>query len=93
MDKEQLLNKWFEAACKEITQLKINDHIFWEVQNIIRGSSSLEGKGNSFFQWMGQSYISDTTVRLRRITDTKKAARSFVKFLERLKNEPSLLTR
>jgi hypothetical protein len=35
MEKEQLLNKWFEAACKEITQLKINDHIFWEVQKVI----------------------------------------------------------
>lgn len=93
MEKEQLLNKWFEAACKEITQLKINDHIFWEVQKVIRESSSLKGRGGSFFQWIGHSYISDITVRLRRITDTSKGSRSFIKFLERLKNEPSLLTR
>lgn len=93
MEKEQLLNKWLETACKEITQLKVNDHIFWEVQDIIKQSKNLKGRGGSFFQWMGHSYISDVTVRLRRVTDTRSNSRSFLKFLERLKTEPTLLTR
>ena len=58
----------------EITALKVNQYIFWEVQKMIRGNPDLK-RPSSFYQWMGNMYATGMTVAIRRLVDRNERHR------------------
>ena len=76
----------------EIRALRINQHIFWEVQGMIRKNPNLH-KASSFYGWMGNMYAAAMSAAVRRLVDRRKDTVSFVRLLEQVRKDPSLFSR
>jgi hypothetical protein len=76
----------------EIRSLRVNQHIFWEVQEMIRNNPNLH-KPSSFYGWMGNMYAAAMSAAVRRLVDRRRDTVSFVRLLEQVKREPSLFSR
>jgi len=46
------MNGWLDVLKREGQQVRIDQHIFWEVQGIIQRSPRINALGSSFYQWM-----------------------------------------
>lgn len=88
----QKLDAELERIYREIQSLRINQHIFWEVQTIIRRNPDLH-KPSSFYSWMGNMYAAAMSASVRRLVDRRKDTVSFVRLLEQVKRYPDLLSR
>ena len=84
--------EYLDTLEKEVVSLLIHDKMFKETTEIIRNNPTLK-QTNSFFSWMISAYISDITIRIRRLVDEDGKVKSFVNFLKDLKNDPSIRSR
>ncbi|MGZ3727873.1 MAG: AbiU2 domain-containing protein [Bdellovibrionota bacterium] len=89
---EERLREWSKYVLDEVMQLRINDHVFWEVQEIIKANAALQN-GGTFLDWIAETYLSNATVRLRKLTDRTKNVRSFVRLLEAVKADEEVRSR
>ena len=92
LQNERELNDNLDFLEKEIVTLLVNDKMFKEVGGIISGNSVVNHK-NSFYDWMVSAYISDVTIRIRRLVDEDQSVKSFVNFLKELKGHQHFRTR
>lgn len=86
------LNGELERIYVEIRGLRVNQHIFWEVQRMIRENPNLK-KPSSFYGWMGNMYAAAMPAAVRRLIDLRKDSVSFIRLLEEVKNSPSCFSR
>lgn len=77
---------------REIQALRINQHVFWEVQSLIRNNPNLH-KPSTFYGWMGNMYAAAMSAAVRRLVDRRKDTVSFVRLLEQLKKDTGLFSR
>ena len=75
-----------------IRQILIHDRIYLDTALIIRDNPKLN-KNNPFLTWMMRAYISDITIRIRRLTDKRKDVQSLIKFLEEVKRDGVIRSR
>ena len=68
---------------KEVIAILIHNKMFKEVTEIIQKNPAINKK-NSFFDWMVSAYVSDITIRIRRLVDEDAKVKSFVNFLNDL---------
>jgi hypothetical protein len=71
----------------------INEHIFWEVLEIIRKNPQLQSESSAFYDWMGSTFVHSTTLAVRRQVDQDKNSVSLLRFLMELQKFPDLISR
>lgn len=88
----QKLNNELPQIHREVQSLRINQHVFWEVQAMIHENPNLH-KPSTFYGWMGSLYAAAMSATVRRLVDRRKDAVSFVRLLEQVRRAPELLSR
>lgn len=78
--------------CREVRGLRTNQHVFWEVQNIIRENPYIH-KPSTFYTWMGQMYVESMTATIRRLIDSRKDTVSLIRLLKQIRADPSCFSR
>ena len=91
-ERYEMLNGWLDILQKEVIDLRVSQHIFWEVQEIIRANPRIN-IGSSFYEWMGSMYVAAMSVAVRRQVDEDKASVSFLRLLKEVKRYPKVLSR
>lgn len=95
-NEEQLLQKlgeWVERIRGEITKLFFHNHIFWEVQDIIRNNPALEERRSYFYEWMGDAFVYSAAMFVRRQVDVRRDSLSLLKLLRELSRHPTIINR
>lgn len=87
------LKRWLESVYENATEAVVNQHIFWEVQGIIRNNLQLQNTSSAFYDWMGSTFVHSTVLAVRRQLDTDKNSISLHRFLLELKSRPELISR
>lgn len=83
------LDRIYENATEAI----INQHIFWEVQDIIRNNAELQNASSAFYQWMASTFVHSTVLAVRRQIDSDQKSLSLMRFLLELQKYPELISR
>ena len=83
------MSEWLTFLENQVMSLRTNQHIFWEVQGIIRNNPKID-KPNDFYGWMAEMYAAAMSVAVRKMTDKDRRAKSFRRFLEELKSNPTV---
>ena len=91
-DLYQKLNSELDRVYAEVRSLRVNQHVFWEVQEIIRVNRNLR-KPSTFYGWMGNMYAAAMSSAVRRLVDRRRGTVSFVRLLEQVKARPSCVSR
>jgi hypothetical protein len=86
------LNGELDRVYAEVRSLRVNQHVCWEVQKIIRNNPNLR-KPSTFYGWMGNLYAAAMSAAVRRLVDRRKDTVSFVRLLENVKAKPSCVSR
>jgi hypothetical protein len=92
-ERRNRLREWLDTICDGVTEAVVNDHIFWEVQKIIRDNPRLQNVSNIFYVWMGSTFVHSTVLSVRRQVDGGSDSISLYRFLLELKSYPDLITR
>jgi len=87
------LTTWFDCIFDNVTEAVIHQHIFWEVQEIIRNNPQLQNASSAFYTWMGASFVHSTVLAVRRQVDRDKNSVSLLRFLLELQKFPDLISR
>jgi len=86
------LNAELESIYGTIRTLRVNQHVFWEVQQIIGRNPAIH-KPSTFYDWMGKMYIQAMTAAVRRLVDRRAGTVSFIRLLDKVKRNPSCFSR
>lgn len=87
------LSEWLDQIYDSATEAIINQHIFWEVQDIIRNNPELQNASSAFYQWMGSTFVHSTVLAVRRQVDSDQNSVSLMRFLLELQKHPELISR
>src|SRR5436853_5225684 len=93
---QELLKRWLgwiRRIDTEIREFFLHNHIFWEVQSIIRNNERLSKTPSQFFEWMVEQFVYSSTMFVRRQADKTKRTVSLYKLLENIRSHPNVLTR
>ena len=86
------LDRWLGVLGDHLKSLRVDQHIFWEAQRIIRNNPRID-RPNDFYGWMARMYSAASCVEVRKMSDKNRDSISFLKFLEKLKANPSVISR
>ena len=86
------LNSELGQIKTEVQNLLVDQHIFYEVQSIIKSNSNIQ-KPNTFNRWMAKSYATSMSVAVRRLVDGDRQSVSLVRLLQDLKKGPECVSR
>jgi hypothetical protein len=81
---------WIDTIHKDVTDLVIGRHIFWEVQAIIKGNPKIR-KPSSFYGWLGMTFTAWGSMVVRRQLDNDSP--SLKKLLSEMVIKPEVLSR
>lgn len=81
----------FDFIFLEVTNLSLNHFMFREAVGRLEKSNAYN-KG-LFANWIESTYVSDSLVRIRRLSENKKGMKSFYRLLQKLVNDPLYLSR
>lgn len=84
--------EWLEIIYKEITNLSVNRHIFWETQEIIKHNKKIQ-KSSSFYEFLGNAYASLAVMGIRRQLKIDKQSISFARMLDQIVKNPNIISR
>jgi len=87
------LSKWLDIIKENVTEAVINQHIFWEMQDIIRHNPQLQKTPSAFYQWMGAAFVHSSALAVRREVDRDPKSVSLVRFLTEVRDRPDLVSR
>ncbi len=91
-DRFKKWDKWLGIIEKEVTNLFRYQHIFNEVQEIIKKNPIIQ-KPSSFYEFMGTSYVSLVVMGIRRQVKADSQSISFARLLKEINETPEVLTR
>ena len=91
-DLYKALNAELDVIYGEVLSLRADQHIFWDVQEIIRTNPAIN-ISSEFYSWMGRTYAASMSAAIRRQVDRTKGTVSFLRFLEHLARQPGVVTR
>ena len=90
----KLYKKWkkhLKIVHNEISSLKVDHHIFWQVQKIIRANPKIQ-KESHFYGWMGSVFARDMLIRIRRQSDLRTDDISLARLLFEIAERPNVLS-
>lgn len=85
-------DRWLEKIKDEVTNLVVHRYIFWEVQKIIEANPKIQ-KPSSFYAWMGNVYVTDAVMGVRKQLDNREDSISLARLLNEIIQTPSVLSR
>jgi len=86
------LRDWVDELWNGVRQLRIDQHIFDETQEIIAKNAALH-RPSHFYSWMQDMYVSGIAMAIRRQMDDDPRTRSFLRFLLRMRADPDAVSR
>lgn len=88
-DVREQLAEWLTFLEDQVISLRTNQHIFWELQKIIKSNPNIS-KPNHFYGWVAEMYAAAMSVAVRKLTDNDRRVISFRRFLQRLQANPGV---
>lgn len=88
----QKWTEWIDIIHKDVSDLVIGRHVFWEVQGIIKANPKIQ-KPNSFYGWMGMTYAAWGPMAVRRQLDDDRRSISLRRMLAEMIEKPQVLSR
>jgi hypothetical protein len=92
MNISDYFNDYLDFLENQVVTILIHDKMFKEVGELIKSNTTIN-HNNSFYDWMISAYVSDITIRIRRLVDEDKKTKSFVNFLKELQSDTQIRTR
>jgi hypothetical protein len=87
------LIKHLERIAAEVQQLLIGDHLFWELQKIVRENDMFRNASGLFTRWIAEGYAQSAVLGVRRQSKLNRGSISLRGFLEEIKEYPDLVSR
>lgn len=87
-----VLNSELGTIYEEVQDLRVKQHIFWEVQEIVRANSNINVP-NEFYTCLEETYAASMSAAIRRQIDATKDTISFLRFLQAVEQQPTVVTR
>lgn len=87
------LIEWLKVIVEEVQELLLDDHVFWELQDIIRSNPRFSTASGLFTQWMASAFVQATAVAVRRQAKADGDSVSLKRFLQEVQKCPSLVSR
>ena len=87
------LIQWLEVIFSDVQDLLLDDHVFWELQDIVRNNPQFVQASGLFTQWMASAFIQAAAVSVRRQAKSDDDSVSLKRFLLEIRKYPSLVSR
>jgi hypothetical protein len=87
------LIQWLEVIFRDLQDLLIKDHIFWKLQDIVRGNPKFKHASGLFTRWMASVFIQSAAAAVRRQAKTNHDTVSLKRFLLEVQKYPGLVSR
>lgn len=87
------LVQWLDIIFQDVQDLLLDDHLFWELQSIVRTNPRFAEASGLFTQWIASSFIQATAVGVRRQAKADGDSVSLKRFLCEVRSYPSLVSR
>jgi hypothetical protein len=88
----QRWTRWIDSIHKDVTDLVIGRHIFWQVQDIIKANQRIQIP-SSFYGWVGMAYAAWGPMGVRRQLDMDDRSISLRRLLTEIVSMPQVLSR
>jgi len=92
-NRRERLTEWIGCIENNVAEAIVNQHIYWEVQTIIRDNPQLQSVSSAFYVWMDSTFVHSTALAIRRQLDKDRNSISIRRFLEELRSRPELISR
>lgn len=87
------LIQWLEIIFDDVQDLLIDDHIFWELQEVVQKNPRFKESSGLFTQWMASAFVQATAVGVRRHAKASDDSVSLCRFLKEVQKYPWLVSR
>jgi len=84
---------WLKDMEREITGLVMDEHVFWQIQDMFKNNETLRKTPSNINRWMASGFIQSTVVGIRRLIDSDDRSISFYRLLTELQKYPVLASR
>lgn len=92
-DRRARLIDWLDIIFRDVQSLLLDDHIFWEVQNIVDSNPRFATVPGLFTHWMTSAFAQATANGVRRQAKADKRSASLKRFLLEIQKYPCLVSR
>jgi hypothetical protein len=92
-DRLARMTEWVKTIEAEVGDVLLQHHIFWQVQDIIRGNPHLANARSHFFEWMGDVFVASAAVAVRRQVDNHDDSICLRRLLREAKDYAQIVTR
>src|SRR5438552_3647772 len=92
-DRLARMTEWVKTIESEVGDVLLQDHIFWQVQDIIRNNHNLANARSHFFEWMGDVFVASAAVAVRRQVDNHDDSICLRRLLREAKDYAHIVTR
>ena len=77
----------------DVQHLVVQNHIFWEVQKILRANPEVAAIPSVFYEWQAQLFAGSTVLGVRRQVDRGMDTISLFRLISLLRDHPKILSR
>ena len=84
---------WLDIISKDVQDLLLDDHVYWELQKLIKANPTFQQRSGFFNQWMTSSFAQATAVGVRRQAKKGEDSISLARFLDEVKANRVLVSR
>jgi hypothetical protein len=92
-DRRARLITRLDTIVTELKQLLISDHLFWQLQEIVRSNENFKDQPGLFTRWIAENYSRAAAIGVRRQSKLNKDSISLRGFLDEVKKFPDLISR
>ena len=92
-ERRERLIQWLEVILKDVQDLLLDDHIFWEFQRLVEANPKFAESPGLFTQWMASAFIQATATGVRRQAKVSDDSISLARFLAEVEKYPNLVSR
>jgi|GEM_PF-1334762 len=89
----ELLKEWLKVLEDAVYKMRVDQHVFRSVFDIIEKSDELQKRPSHFYAWMYDNYVERMAMGIRRLRDTRPKTISITTFLRRIKGDPTVISR
>ena len=84
---------WLDVVYVDVQHLLLNDHVFWEFQNVVKQNDQFLSASGLFTQFIAEAYAHSAAVGIRRHAKADKDSISIMRFLEEVRDHPQTVSR
>jgi hypothetical protein len=92
-ERRDRLIQWLKVIYGDVQHLMINDHLFWEFQEVVHNNDRFKSASGLFTQFIATSYTQSAAVGVRRQAKLGDDSASAMRFLDELRKYPQLVSR